>query len=362
MGEERSSGMSVPPEAPINRGPHEIAAWLQEGVDRMRAKALADHLADPFDHLLGVNQEGVCDAAIEPFGRRLVTALADAQFKLYRVLNRMRIFGVLKFDEMRRYLAIDRTATGSARTEWQRLLQDFERVWIGPEAIQAAPWTWLGINLCCFALPPRYDVFDGPSEIQQQSLWAVATSEGIGPIPPFVYAVRDAVKMAAEQIAKAGESLLNAAGTPEERHRLHALPIPVTPHEEPRVSLCVDIKAVRVFVVVDGQRKEVSAFRNGKLPWKQFCVCLVAGSFTTQDVLMCLTKRKEEDEGETLEEGQRPDQKERRKQQQGYARKFVSSVRNAIRKAGGLPKTFDPFPNDTKTNAYQLAVPVKTTQ
>ena len=140
MVEERESLMHSPPEA----DPDEIAAWLQEGVDRMRAKALADHLADPFDHLLGVNQEGICDAAIEPFGRRLVTALADAQFKLYRALNGMRIFGVLKFDEMRRYLAIDRTAIGSARTEWQRLIQDFERVWIGPEAIQAAPWTWLG--------------------------------------------------------------------------------------------------------------------------------------------------------------------------------------------------------------------------
>jgi len=143
---------------------------------------------------------------------------------------------------------------------------------------------------------------------------------------------------------------------------LHALPSSATGHEEPPVSLCVDIKAVHVFVVVGGHRTEVSAFRNGGLPWKLFCSRLVGRSFSTQDVLICITQKDEDDPGETLEDGKRPAQIEHRGRQQGRVRKFITSVRNAIRKAGGLPKTFDPFPHDKKTNTYQLAVPVEVKQ
>jgi len=126
------------------------------------------------------------------------------------------------------------------------------------------------------------------------------------------------------------------------------------------IVLSVDIKAIRVFVVVDKQRREVDAFRNGRLPWKLFCQCLMAESFTTQDVLWCLTKQDDEDPGETLEDGTRPEQRKERTRQQNKVRRFLSSVRNTIRKAGDLAPAFDPFPHDKKTNAYRLSIPVIT--
>lgn len=200
--EERAARVSIAPRWRIindrRKSPPEF-----DSVDeyaKARRVEVADALADPFTQLVYVNQEAVCDAATEPFSRRVMTKLAEAQLTLKFALIGMQDAGAVNFEEVRRFLVLDPTATGSARTEWQRLWQHFERVWITAEASEAAPWIWLGLNLCCFSVPPRFDVFDGVPEMRQKSLWWVATSGGGGPIPPFVFAVRDALERAAEQM------------------------------------------------------------------------------------------------------------------------------------------------------------------
>ncbi|HUS58879.1 MAG TPA: hypothetical protein VM141_09525 [Planctomycetota bacterium] len=179
---------------------------------KMRRAKIADALADPFRQLAYVNQEAVCDATRDPLGNRLMGKLSEAQLTLGMALGMLVGAHAATSAEIRPYLIVDPTATGESRTEWQKVWQEFERVWISPEATDAAAWTWLAVNLCCFAVPPRYDVFDGVPEVQQRCLWAVATSGGIGPIPAFVYAVRDGLRLA-------GASVQNAA---KEREALPA--------------------------------------------------------------------------------------------------------------------------------------------
>jgi len=288
------------------------------------------------------------------------------------------------------FLNPDDTPAGEG-TEWQKHYWKLEDCLLNsPEALEATSWVWLGVNLLAYCVPRRYDVFEHVGRKRQQDL-----AELILPIDlAFVVRLQSALtviageaafaQVRAERLKEEVEPFADLIG--EEEHYSgdddnRKDPAANAMRTEPQkgdtdkittkkdqenegvpVSLCVNIKDVRVFVVVGGHRTEVEAFRYGTLRWKLFCVQLVGRSFSTQDVLICITQRDKDDPGETLEDGQRHDQKGCRARQQVRVRKFLSSVRNAIRKAGSLPKTFDPFPHDKKTNTYQLAVALEIKQ